>query len=204
MTANSLVKVWADWSRRLWRAIAEEKGPQVMVDHDARVELLKSALAEFKQPTPDVSTFVAMMVAKNLLATDDDLDPATQQLVDQKMHFNIGLVAEALMSRGDNVMFDKIVAQDGDRNEARRCTIVSPLARTRERLVGTFSCNSRGEVWRPTGFGLTATHERVNLSGRDRDLDAAVRRVLAIRAAGGRFEINDRGVFLADGYREVA
>ena len=61
----------------------------------------------------------------------------------------------------------------------------------------TFSCNGRGRVWPSTRFGPTPEHEREAMNGVRALLDEVVEDVLYVRSSGGRFHINDRGVFLA-------
>lgn len=198
MTTIELVQVWAERSRNLWSELADEHGPHILVQHDALLEGLKSELKHFYQPCPDVSTFVAMMAARNLLRSDDDLDPASRVLIDQRLQLYIGLVAEAIFSTRDNIVFSAMVSVGGARKKEVEMTT------SLESVRGVFSCSPTGDVWRPTGFGLTPVGERTNLRGRHHRLDVIVRRVLSARPEGGRFEITDRGVFLKDGLRKVA
>lgn len=64
----------------------------------------------------------------------------------------------------------------------------------------TFSCNPSGQVWPPPGYGFTDEADRIYLSRRDYPtLHMIVDALLSVHHKGGRFHINDDGVFLADG-----
>lgn len=67
----------------------------------------------------------------------------------------------------------------------------------------TFSCNGRREVWPSTRLGHTPDREREPMEGVRALLDEIVADVLHVRPRGGRFHINDRGVFLASDSRQV-
>lgn len=67
----------------------------------------------------------------------------------------------------------------------------------------TFSCNGRREVWPCTTLGPTPEREREPMEGVRALLDEIVADVLHVRPHGGRFHINDRGVFLASDLRQV-
>ena len=54
-------------------------------------------------------------------------------------------------------------------------------------LLGTYSCNCYGEVWRPTGRGYTRHHNRVPLEGKNALLDCVVAVLLKHYPDGGRF-----------------
>lgn len=62
----------------------------------------------------------------------------------------------------------------------------------------TFSCNHFGEVWPPPGYGFTCPDDRMHVQGHYPLLDEIVGIVLAERPAGGRFFLNDEGVFIPD------
>ena len=65
----------------------------------------------------------------------------------------------------------------------------------------TFSCNGRREVWPGTRYGHTPEHERQHLEGVLALLDEIVDDVLHVEPRGGRFHVNDQGVFLASDLR---
>ncbi|MYD88504.1 MAG: hypothetical protein F4018_03475 [Acidobacteria bacterium] len=67
----------------------------------------------------------------------------------------------------------------------------------------TFSCNGQHEVWPGTRYGLTPEGEREHLEGVLALLDEIVDDVLHVEPRGGRFHVDDRGVFLAAGRRQV-
>jgi hypothetical protein len=63
----------------------------------------------------------------------------------------------------------------------------------------TFSCNAWEEVWPFSGYGLTYEGDRQYIRQKEIPiLDEIVNKVLAKRPAGGRFFVDDRGVFLSD------
>ena len=64
----------------------------------------------------------------------------------------------------------------------------------------TFSCNPSGQVWPTPGYGFTNEEDRMYLSRREYPtLHTIVDAFLSVRPEGGRFHINDEGVFLAYG-----
>ena len=67
--------------------------------------------------------------------------------------------------------------------------------RPRADWPAAFSCNFRKEVWPFVSYGLTYEEHRRHLKGKIELLDEIVERVLAERPSGGRFYLNDRGVF---------
>lgn len=58
----------------------------------------------------------------------------------------------------------------------------------------TLSCNGRSEVWIPTRFGPTPLEERDYLE--DESLDTIVQVVLEHQPTGGRFVLDDDGLYL--------
>ena len=66
----------------------------------------------------------------------------------------------------------------------------------------TFSCNGKREVWPGTTFGHTPKGEREHLEGVLAVLDEIVEDVVDAQPRGGRFHIDDRGVFLASDLRQ--
>ena len=66
----------------------------------------------------------------------------------------------------------------------------------------TFSCNRKRQVWPGTTFGPTPELEREYVEGVRALLDEIVDDVLCVRPRGGRFHIDDRGVFLASDSRQ--
>ncbi len=68
----------------------------------------------------------------------------------------------------------------------------------------TFSCNGRGEVWPFATYSHTSESERVQLKGVFPVLDLIVERLLLAKSDGGRFHINDQGVFLAHSRDQIA
>ena len=68
--------------------------------------------------------------------------------------------------------------------------------RPRADWPAAFSCNYKREVWPFVSYGLTYDEHRRHLKGEIELLDEIVEGVLAERPSGGRFFLNDRGVFL--------
>lgn len=204
MTSFEIVERWARWSRTVWNRWAEEHGPHVMTDHDVALEKVKSYFWNARTiPGPEV--VAGLGAAADFVSGMSDLDYETRHGLTSRLCIQTGLAAEAVENQRQNAKFSAIVkgaattSIKGAATTSVRSSSV-PLSHT---PVGTFSCNASGDVWRPSGFGLTPAHERGNLRGQDPRLDSIVKRVLSVRAKGGRFEINDRGIFLADGYRQV-
>ena len=67
----------------------------------------------------------------------------------------------------------------------------------------TLSCNASGAVWPPSGYGVTPIDRREYLDGHLALLDEIVADVLNERPRGGRFHLNNTGVFLATNGRQV-
>ena len=59
-----------------------------------------------------------------------------------------------------------------------------------------FSCNLHGDVWPFSTYGFTHDADRVYLSGKFKLLGQIVKEVLIERPEGGRFFVNDAGVFI--------
>jgi len=70
----------------------------------------------------------------------------------------------------------------------------------------SFSCNKSKEVWPFSGFGPTPKSKRQYLEGFFPSLDRIVEVVLSMRSEGGRFFIDERGVFIRpeDKYVQIA
>lgn len=68
--------------------------------------------------------------------------------------------------------------------------------RPRAEWPATFSCNGLEEVWPFISYGHTYEEQRTYLQGKIRLLDKIVKIVLQKRPEGGRFFINDEGVFI--------
>jgi len=61
-----------------------------------------------------------------------------------------------------------------------------------------FSCNGKAEIWvSHPPFGKTPSSARAPLQGTSDALDEIVNLLLAVRPEGGRFYVEERGVFLA-------
>ena len=58
-----------------------------------------------------------------------------------------------------------------------------------------FSCNANRETWAFTTLGYTPHPERIRVEGQSDVLDDIVEMVLDERPVGGRFFINETGVF---------
>ena len=68
--------------------------------------------------------------------------------------------------------------------------------RPRADWPATFSCNPRREVWPFQGYGYTEPKDRVHLESKFDLLDHIVEAVLEERPEGGRFFIDDDGVYV--------
>jgi hypothetical protein len=68
---------------------------------------------------------------------------------------------------------------------------------------GIFSCNRHHHVWPFATWSCTPVALRKHLQGAIPLLDEVVGVVLSVRPEGGRFRINDRGVWLAATERQV-
>ena len=200
MDENKLVKEWARWSKMFMRKLADERGVTVISHHDEELEELKKSLRVHRVDA-NPSLVAGLAFAFQRVVSDEELGPATKHRLALAIAVQAGLVAEAAQNTFDNLRFAAITS----RFSAMPAT--EPWGGLSTRTValrGTFSCNKHGDVWRPPGYGFTAPHERTNLKGTDLRLDAVVRQVLQERPAGGRFEVNPEGVFLADGNIKVA
>lgn len=197
MTSFEIVERWAEWSRSVWKRWAEEHGAHVVAEHDAALEKVKSYFWK-AQTIPGPEVVAGLGAAADFVSGMSDLDYETRHALTSRLSIQAGLAAEAVKNQSPNAKFTAIV------KGVATAASTSATAYPSREMSGTFSCNARGDVWRPSGFGLTPVDERHNLRGQNLQLDMIVKRVLRVRPNGGRFEVTNRGVFLADGYRQVA
>jgi hypothetical protein len=61
-----------------------------------------------------------------------------------------------------------------------------------------FSTNCHGEIWCPPGYGYTHKQNREDVRGLSGVIDQVADTLLSLRAAGGRFFINDSGASYKD------
>ena len=69
--------------------------------------------------------------------------------------------------------------------------------------LGTFSTNSRGDVWDFETYGRTPLTRRRNLKGTSPFLDELVREYLRVRPIGGRFFFDAVGAYYKDCGRKI-
>jgi hypothetical protein len=60
----------------------------------------------------------------------------------------------------------------------------------------TFSCNMHRQVWHSTHYGLTPDYDRHRLRTEVKFLDEIVTTLLDVRPSGGRFRVDDAGVWV--------
>ena len=77
------------------------------------------------------------------------------------------------------------------------------LAQIAWRWPAVFSCNPQGDIWPTCTKGLSREHQRVQVRGRLPYLDTLAAFVLRARPEGGRFFIDEHGLFLSDGDRLI-
>jgi hypothetical protein len=197
-TSTEVVERWARWSKQLWSSWADQHGPHVITDHDQAMERVRMYFRKTGRH-PGEAEVVGLGAAADFVSSMQDLEPALKQRLAFRLSVQVGLLAEAVQNASDQAAFAALVG-GFDQPPARASVSESEGAP----IEGTFSCNAKGDVWRTPGFGLTPLAQRSNLKGQDSALDDIVRTVLAVKPAGGRFEVTKRGVFLADGSRQVA
>ena len=61
------------------------------------------------------------------------------------------------------------------------------------------SCNCHRDIWPPIGLGFTHPRDRMYLQGRIPILGRIVEVVLAERPEGGRFFVDDNGIYISRG-----
>ena len=193
MRDERLVQRWAEWSEQLCSTWAQERGPVVIMQHDASVAHTRRQMTRLAVLSDPAS------LGGFLFATDFvrgcDIEHAAKIEVLRKLKMQAGLLAEAIQNEVDNERFAEIISAVAGPPRRRG----EPAAEDDgQEWIGTFSCNSSAEVWRP-GQG-----HRQYLQGRSPFLDAVVEKVLSVSPRGGRFEVTGDGVFMTRDLRQVA
>lgn len=175
-------KAWADWSRNGWANRAAVEGPHIVAKHDQWASHVKHLALQLNGEEGKFDLLAGVLLAAQFLEHGSPYSEQSRRRLKLMMLTFGGLLAESITANDVGGSGDLLGA--GEAYESGYAP------------AGIYSCNSRGEVWRPTGFGSTPPSERRHLRGQSQVLDAAVSRVLRIRPHGARFRIVGRQLFL--------